>query len=71
MICVTVYSCMMEEIRIPIHKQMVQLNIYQIHMEVYCKINLLQLDNDKYMYFRVCVRILIDERGNEIDNYNY
>jgi hypothetical protein len=29
-ICVTMYSCMMEEIRIPIHKQIVQLNIYQI-----------------------------------------
>jgi hypothetical protein len=28
------YSCMMEEIRISIHKQMVQLNIYQRHMEV-------------------------------------
>jgi hypothetical protein len=28
------YSCMMEEIRIPINKQMVQLNIYQTHMEV-------------------------------------
>ena len=26
------YSCMMEEIRIPIHKQMVQLNIYQTYM---------------------------------------
>ena len=49
---------------------MVQLNIYQIHMKVWCKINLLQLDNDKYMYFKECVRILIDERGHEIDNYN-
>jgi hypothetical protein len=29
MICVTMYSCMLEEIRIPIHKQVVQLNIYQ------------------------------------------
>ena len=37
MICVTVYSCMMEEIRIPIHKQMVQLNIYQTYMEERCK----------------------------------
>jgi hypothetical protein len=25
---------MMKEIRIPIHKQIVQLNIYQMHMEV-------------------------------------
>jgi hypothetical protein len=28
------YLCMMEKIRIQIHKQMVQLNIYQTHMEV-------------------------------------
>jgi hypothetical protein len=34
MICVTMCSYMMEEIRIPIQKQMVQLNIYQTHMEV-------------------------------------
>ena len=33
-ICVTIYSCMMKETRIPIHKQMVQLNIYQTHMAV-------------------------------------
>ena len=33
--------------------------------------NLLQLDNDKYMYFKVCVRILIDESGRDTDNYNY
>jgi hypothetical protein len=34
MICVTMYSCIMEKIRIPIHKQMVQLNTYQTLMEV-------------------------------------
>jgi hypothetical protein len=28
------YSCMMKEIRISINKQIVQLNIYQTHMEV-------------------------------------
>jgi hypothetical protein len=33
MVCVTIYSCMMEEIGIPIHKQMVQLNLF-VHMEV-------------------------------------
>ena len=38
MTCVTMYSCMMEDTRIPIHKQMVQLSIYQIHMELWCKI---------------------------------
>ena len=37
MTCVTMYSCMMEDTRISIHKQMVQLSIYQIHMELWCK----------------------------------
>jgi len=35
MIYVAIYSCMMEEIRIPIHKQIVQLNMYWMHMEVW------------------------------------
>ena len=34
MIYVIIYSCMMEEIRTPIHKQILQLNIYCIHTEV-------------------------------------
>jgi len=51
LICVTMYSCMIEQIRISIHKQMIQLNIYQTHMDVWCKINLLQLDNNnKYVF---------------------
>ena len=37
-ICVIMYYCIMEEIRISIHKQIVQLNIYQTHMEVCCKV---------------------------------
>ena len=32
------YLWMMEERRIPIHKQIVQLHIYQTHWEVLCKI---------------------------------
>jgi hypothetical protein len=34
MICVIIYSYMIEEIRIPIYKYMVQLNVYQTYMEV-------------------------------------
>ena len=47
---VTIYSCMMEEIRIPSHKQIVQLNIYQIHMEVWYKMKSIELGNDKYVF---------------------
>ena len=41
-ISVITYSCMMKEIRILIHKPMVQLNIYQTHgcgmqNKIYCK----------------------------------
>jgi hypothetical protein len=83
MICVTIYLCMMEEIRMRIHKKMAQLNKY-IKKHIWkgdAKWNLLQLDNDKYVFY-VCVRILnmyfmyvleylIDKRGREIDNSNY
>ena len=30
-------SCIMEEIRIPTEKETIQLNIYRIHMEMWCK----------------------------------
>ena len=33
-ICITMYSSMMEELAIKIHKQMIQLNIYQTRMYV-------------------------------------
>ena len=42
--CVTIYSCIREEIRIPIFmlstylKQSVQLNTYQTYMDVRCKV---------------------------------
>ena len=55
MIYVIIYSCMMEEIRIPIQKQIVQLNIYCIHMEVH-KIKSIVTNNEN-IYFRVCIRI--------------
>ena len=63
MICV-MYSCMMEEIRIPIHKQMVQLNIYIKHNECVMQNKI----NCNYwiminIYFRVCVRIFIHKSG--------
>ena len=43
-----------KEIRIPIHKQIVQLNINRIHMEVH---KMKSIVNNKNIYFRVCVRI--------------
>ena len=43
------YSCTVEQIRIPIHKQMVQLNIYQTYMH---------LEHLEHM-----LEYLIDERG--------
>ena len=57
----------MEKIRILIHKQIVQLNIYQTYMHggVMQKKNLLQLDNDKYV-FRAYVRIF---NRWKMDNY--
>jgi len=63
-ICV-MYSCVMEKIRIPIHKTN-QLNIYEP------KWNSLQLNNDKYvLYLEYVLEYLIYERGHEIDTYNY
>ena len=51
MICVAMDSCMMKEIRIPIYKQMLQLNIYQTYMEVWCKIKSIATRyNDKYVF---------------------
>ena len=47
---------------------MVQLNKYKTHMDMWCKIKSIELDNNKYV-FRVC--IIIDERKREINNYNY
>ena len=32
-VCVTIYSCIMKEIKILIHKEMVQLIIYHTNME--------------------------------------
>ena len=62
---------MMEEIRIPIHKQMLQL-IYIKHIYTCnAKWDPLQLDNDKYI-FRVCVSIFNRwKRAWDRDNYNY
>jgi len=40
----------MEEIEIPIHKQMVQLNNIKQTWMCDAKWNLLQLDNDKYVF---------------------
>jgi len=39
----------------------------------YCYyLNLLELDNDEYVSLEYCkLEYLIDERGYEIDNYNY
>ena len=58
----------MQAIRISIHKQMVQLNIYisniygvVIQNEIYCKLIMINI------YFRVCVECLIDKREREID----
>ena len=62
---------MMEEIKIPIHKQILQSNIYKKYMKHDAKWNLLHLDNDtSYIYFlEYVLEYLIDERGYEIDNY--
>ena len=49
-IYVIIYSCMMEEI-----KQIVQLNIYCIHMEVHKMKSI--VTNNENIYFRVCIRI--------------
>ena len=55
------YSCMMEEIRIPIHKQIVQRNIYRIHVEEHKMKSI--VTNNENIYFIVCVRIF--NRGKE------
>ena len=66
------YSYMIEEIIITIHKQMVQIiNIYQTHMKVRYKIKSIRT-----RYWQICIleyvlEYLIDEREYEIDNYNY
>jgi len=59
---------MVEEIRILIRKQMIQLNIYIKHTwRCVVKQKLLQLDNDKYILEYV-LEYLINEKEH---NYNY
>ena len=62
---------MMEEIRISIYKQIVQLNIYQIYMEVWYKMKSIVTRQWKIYILEYMLEYLIDERGCEIDNYNY
>ena len=52
------------------NKQMVQSNIYQTQMELWCKIKYIGLDNHKYVFYNMCYN-LIDERECEINSYNY
>ena len=47
---VTMYWYMMEEIRIPIHKQMLQLTYIKYIETCDAKWDLLQLDNDEYVF---------------------
>ena len=45
--------------------------ISNTHGRCDAKLNLLQLDNDKYLFLEYVLEDLIDEKGCEIDNYNY
>ena len=58
----------MEEIRISIYKQIVQLNIYQIYMEVWCKIKYIITRQWKIYILEYVLEYLIDENRCEIDN---
>ena len=60
------HSYMMDGTKIPIHKQMFQLNIYQRHIEVWCEMKSIATRYNKYL-----LEYLIDEIGHDIDNYNY
>ena len=65
------YIRMMEEIRISIYKQIVQLNIYQIFMEVWCKMKSIVTRQWKIYILEYVLEYLIDKKERNIDNYNY
>ena len=65
------YIRMMEEIRISIYKQIVQLNIYQIYMEVWCKMKSIVTRQWKIYILEYVLEYLIDKKERNIDNYNY
>ena len=65
------YIRMMEEIRISIYKQIVQLNIYQIFMEVWCKMKSIVTRQWKIYILEYVLEYLIDEKERNINNYNY
>ena len=62
---------MMEEIRISIYKQIVELNIYQIYMVVWCKIKSIVTRQWKIYILEYVLEYLIDKKEHNIDNYNY
>ena len=64
------YICMMEEIRISIYKQIVQLNIYKIYIEVWCKMKSIVTRQWKIYILEYVLEYLIDENELNIDNYN-
>ena len=57
------YIRMMEEIRISIYKQIVQLNIYQIYMEVWCKMKSIVTRQWKIYILEYVLEYLIDEKS--------
>ena len=65
------YIRVMEEIKISIYKQIVQLNIYQIFMEVWCKMKSIVTRQWKIYILEYVLEYLIDEKERNIDNYNY
>ena len=65
------YIRMMEEIRISIYKQIVELNIYQIYMVVWCKIKSIVTRQWKIYILEYVLEYLIDKKEGNIDNYNY
>ena len=65
------YIRVMEEIKISIYKQIVQLNIYQIYMEVWCKMKSIVTRQWKIYILEYVLEYLIDKKKRNIDNYNY
>ena len=57
------YIRMMEKIRISIYKQIVQLNIYQIYMEVWCKMKSIVTRQWKIYILEYVLEYLIDEKS--------
>ena len=65
------YIRMMEEIKISIYKQIVQLNIYKIYIEVWCKMKSIVTRQWKIYILEYVLEYLIDEKEHNINNYNY